>query len=310
MGLTSTGACGPMLSKGPVSDQSPSSFLMGQMCTQACSALSRNMVGNEDQLRWPGEPGHGGHRWRQTKERIVGPKDQGRRGSGYGEEGVQFRLNCAAHVELAARQGGSGALRAMELPAQSPEVTEQMSGAGLRRRENAGLHVSPRLPPAQPCLEPTVRGKMSCQVPAAGRLALWRGAFFIWVFGGALRQISGVSEYREDVTGWQQQGRGSCPCCLYSSTSVPGAGQLSEVPASGSECQHQTQLMSAVCWVGDSRCPEVRDSTQGVKGPGVKAETEPLREGSERQWWKQHAPGQCPPEGRSRWSAQALVQVG
>lgn len=52
---------------------------------------------------------------------------------------------------------------------------------------------------------------MGCQVPAAGRLALWRGAFFIWVFGGALRQISGVSEYREDVPRWQQQGRGSWP---------------------------------------------------------------------------------------------------
>lgn len=95
-----------MVLKGPVSGQSPSSFLMGQMCTQACSALSRNVVGNEGQLRWPGEPGHGGHRWRQTKERIVGPEDQGRRGSGYGEEGVQFCLNCAAHAELAARQGG------------------------------------------------------------------------------------------------------------------------------------------------------------------------------------------------------------
>lgn len=34
------------------------------------------------------------------------------------------------------------------------------------------------------------------------------------------------------------------------------------------------QLMSAVCWV-DSRYPEVRDSTQEVK-----AETEPLRQGS------------------------------
>lgn len=69
----------------------------------------------------------------------------------------------------------------------------------------------------------------------------------------------------------------------------PELGSCQRSLASGSECQHQTQLMPAVCW-GDSRYPEVRDSTQGVKGPGVKAETEPLR-GSERQWRMQHAPG-------------------
>lgn len=61
--------------------------------------------------------------------------------------------------------------------------------------------------------------------------------------------------------------------------------------------------MFAVCWV-DSRYPEVRDLTQGVK-----AETEPIREGSQRQCWKQHAPGTA--LGKGTWrSAQALVQVG
>lgn len=152
------------------------------------------------------------------KEGTVGPEDQRRKGSGCKEGGVQSCLNCAAHAELAARQGGSGALRAMELPAQPPELTKQVSGAGLRRTQV--LLVSPRLPPAQPCLEPTVRGKMGCQVPAAGRLALWCGAFFIWVFGGALRQISGVLEYREDVTGWQQQDRGSWPLLQGQSVST------------------------------------------------------------------------------------------
>lgn len=40
------------------------------------------------------------------KEGIVGPEDQRRKGSGCREGGVQSCLNCVAHTELAARQGG------------------------------------------------------------------------------------------------------------------------------------------------------------------------------------------------------------
>lgn len=109
------------------------------------------------------------------------------------------------------------------------------------------------------------------------------------------------------LVSWRQQkGTGSLvgPCHSYSSTSVPGARQACQRSlVFGSECQHQTQLMFAVCWV-DSRYPEVRDLTQGVK-----TETEPIREGSQRQCWKQHAPGTA--LGKGTWrSAQALVQVG
>lgn len=58
--------------------------------------------------------------------------------------------------------------------------------------------------------------------------------------------------------------------------------------------------------------PEVRVSTQEVSRPGVKAEAEPLKEGSERQWWTQHNPGTVLQRVARDvgWSAQALVQVG
>lgn len=80
------------------------------------------------------------------KEGTVGPEDQRRKGSGCKEGGVQSCLNCAAQAELAARQGGSGALRAMELPAQPPELTKQASGAGLRRRGNTGTSCESQAP--------------------------------------------------------------------------------------------------------------------------------------------------------------------
>lgn len=52
----------------------------------------------------------------------------------------------------------------------------------------------------------------------------------------ALRQTSGVSEYREDVTRWAAVGqRQAGPWCRYSSTCVPGDGQPVKIPGFGGQ---------------------------------------------------------------------------
>lgn len=99
----------------------------------------------------------------------------------------------------------------MELPAQSPEVTKQVSGAGLRRRGNTGTSCESQAPTCSAL--PGANSQGQDGLPGAycrEACSLVWGLLHLG-FGGALRQISGVSEYREDVTGWQQQGRGSWP---------------------------------------------------------------------------------------------------
>lgn len=90
--------------------------------------------------------------------------------------------------------GGSGALRAMELPAQSPEVTEQMSGAGLRRRGNTGTSRESHAPTCSALPGANSQGqdglpgaccREACS-PARGLLHLgfWRGSEAdIWCLG-------------------------------------------------------------------------------------------------------------------------------
>lgn len=193
------------------------------------------------------------------------------------------------------------------------ESHKQLCKAGIRETENRSLTLSPRIPtcPALPGAYGHGRGVVSCLPQGAllsregrceddgiqaPRVSL-RGVLHLGSWWGSAADLWWLRGSSETQAAW-------LACHSYRSTSVPGAGQAGQRSlASGSECQHQTQLMFAVCWV-DSRYLEVRDSTQEVK-----AETEPLREGSQRQWQKQHAPGTVLWKG-TRWSAQALVQVG
>lgn len=93
--------------------------------------------------------------------------------------------------------GGVGALRAMELLAESPQVTKQVCEAGVGERDTV-LNVAP---PALPWLEPSSQGlREACSLSGRGEDEVSWGplapprAFFIWVFGRTLRQTSGVSE--------------------------------------------------------------------------------------------------------------------
>lgn len=254
---------------------------------------------------------------RGTQTGQHGGEDSRLRRKGLGVREVQSHLNCAAQGQLVGQAG------TLDVSDRCGQVHTGSSGVlrvtatcweSHNRCVRQELNVGPRIPtcPALPGASDQGRGAASCLPQGAwlsgavrcgmkGSRLLVRlsGAFFILVLGGALRQTSGGSEaaVRHRQPGWPVTATGAL-------TSVPGAGQAGQRSlALGSECQHQTQLMFAVCWV-DSRYPEGRDSTQEVK-----AETEPLREGSQCRWRKQHAPGTALWKG-TRWSAQALVQVG
>lgn len=156
-------------------------------------------------------------------------------------------------------------------------IVRQESGAG----GGGGGDDKHRPPPAQPCLEPTVRGKVGSRcllgrglLSGVGRCkeeviqaphASPRGLLHVGFWRGSEADPWCLSP-EEDRTQWAAGGTGSLACCSCSSTGAPGAGRCQEPLASGSECQHQTQLRSAVCR-GDSRYPEVRDSTPGGQGP-------------------------------------------